>query len=96
VERLVISNFILAGSTLSRKHGVATFVHNKLSWTFVDQSPMNQHLSGCVSTWVDIRSLTSTNLFLPNLHQQLSQCFFTLTSILVILIANIQTGDTTP
>jgi len=35
----MIPNFTLAGSSLSRKHGLATFVHNKLSWTLVDQSP---------------------------------------------------------
>jgi len=38
----MIPNFTLAGSILSKKHGLATFVHNKLSWTLVDhydQSP---------------------------------------------------------
>jgi len=39
VDRLMMPNFTLAGSTLSRKHGFATFVHNKLNWTFVDQFP---------------------------------------------------------
>ena len=34
-----ISGFALAGSFLSRKHGVATFVHDQLRWTLVDQSP---------------------------------------------------------
>jgi len=36
---MMIPNFTLAGSTLSRKHDHVIFVHNKLSWTLVDQSP---------------------------------------------------------
>jgi len=38
VDRLMIPNFILAGSTLSKKYGLATSVFNKLSWILVDQS----------------------------------------------------------
>jgi len=97
VDRLMIPNFTLAGSTLSKKHGLATFIHNKLSWTFVDQSPDESAIEWlCIDVdGSDIRSLTSTNLLLPDLHQQPSQCSLTSTSILVILIANIQTGDAT-
>jgi len=35
----VISNLSLAGSILSRNHGLATFVHERLEWSLVDQSP---------------------------------------------------------
>jgi len=38
-DMLVISNFSLAGPVLSRKHSLATFVHDQLDWSLVDQSP---------------------------------------------------------
>ena len=38
IEKLVLPNYQLAGSSLSRKHGLATFVHERLSYTFLDQS----------------------------------------------------------
>ena len=37
-EKLVLPGFALAGATLSRKHGIATFVQQKLSWSFFRQS----------------------------------------------------------
>ena len=38
-EKLVLSNYQLAGFSLSRKHGLATFVHERLKWTLYNQSP---------------------------------------------------------
>jgi len=38
-DRLVIPKFSLAGSVLSRNHGLATFVHEQLEWTLFNQSP---------------------------------------------------------
>ena len=38
-EKLVLSGFAIAGATLSRKHGIATFVQEKLPWSFSGQSP---------------------------------------------------------
>ena len=38
-EKLVLSNYQLAGFYLSRKHGLATFVHERLKWTLYNQSP---------------------------------------------------------
>ena len=38
-EKLVLSNYQLAGSSLSRKHGLATFVHEQLRYTLLDQYP---------------------------------------------------------
>ena len=38
-EKLVIPNYQLAGSSLSRNHGLATFVHERLKYTLLDQSP---------------------------------------------------------
>ena len=37
-EKLVLPNYQLAGSSLSRKHGLATFVHERLRYTLLDQS----------------------------------------------------------
>ena len=39
VERLVLPSYHLAGFSLSRKHGLATFVHERLKWILIDQSP---------------------------------------------------------
>jgi len=38
-DKLVIPDFSLAGSVLSRNQGLATFVHERLEWSLVDQSP---------------------------------------------------------
>ena len=38
-EKLVLPNYQLAGSSLSRKHGLATFIHERLRYTLLDQSP---------------------------------------------------------
>ena len=38
-EKSVPLNYQLAGSSLSRKHGLATFVHERLRYTLLDQSP---------------------------------------------------------
>ena len=47
-EKLVIPNFSVAGSILSRNHGLATFVHERLEWSLVDQSlEQSERLSGC-------------------------------------------------
>jgi len=37
-DKLVIPNFSLAGSILSRNHGLVTFAHERLEWSLVDQS----------------------------------------------------------
>ena len=38
-DKLVIPGSALSGSCLNRIHGLATFVHERLKWTLVDQSP---------------------------------------------------------
>ena len=38
-EKLVLPHYQLAGSSLSRKHGLAMFVHKRLRYTLLDQSP---------------------------------------------------------
>ena len=58
----VISNFSLAGSVLSRKHGFATFVHEKLNWTLADHSP-----EGSATEWlcVDVSGVNIVNVYKP-------------------------------
>ena len=38
-EKLVLLNYQLTGSSLRRKHGLATFVHERLRYTLLNQSP---------------------------------------------------------
>ena len=38
-HRLVLPDHKLAGFSLSRKHSLVTFVHERLNWTLFDQSP---------------------------------------------------------
>jgi len=38
-DKLVIPSFALAGLVLSRNHGLATFVPERLEWSLIDQSP---------------------------------------------------------
>ena len=38
-EKLVIPRYTLAGSTSSMQHGLATFVHESLKWSYVEKSP---------------------------------------------------------
>ena len=54
-EKLVLPNYQLAGSSLSRKHGLATFVHEQLRYTLLDQSPLTSKSSGCVWTLMVIK-----------------------------------------
>ena len=43
-EKLVLPNYQLAGSSLSRKHGLATFVHEQLRYTLLDQSTLTSEI----------------------------------------------------
>ena len=43
-EKLVLPNYQLAGSSLSRKHGLAMFVHERLRYTLLDQSPLTSEI----------------------------------------------------
>jgi len=38
-DKLVIPNISPAGPVLCRTHGLATFAHERLEWSLVDQSP---------------------------------------------------------
>ena len=43
-EKLVLPNYQLAGSSLSRKHGLVTFVHERLRYMLLDQSPLTSEI----------------------------------------------------
>ena len=61
-DKLVIPNFSLAGSVLSRNHGLATFVHERMEWSLVDQSPEQSE-----TEWlcVDVAGYMIVNVYKP-------------------------------
>ena len=61
-DKLVIPGFGLAGSCLNRIHGLATFVHERLKWTLVDQSPFTSE-----TEWlrVDVDGYKIVNVYKP-------------------------------
>ena len=61
-EKLVLSNYQLAGFSLGRKHGLATFVHERLKWTLYDQSPTTSE-----TEWlcVDVDGHKIVNIYKP-------------------------------
>ena len=61
-ERLVLPNYQLAGFSLSRKHGLATFVHERLKWIHFDQSPPTSEIE-----WVcvDVDGYKIVNVYKP-------------------------------
>jgi len=58
----VIPNFSLAGSILSRNHGLATFVYKRLERSLVDQSPEQSE-----TAWlcVDVAGYKIVNVYKP-------------------------------
>ena len=61
-HKLTISGFAPAGFSLSRNHCLATFVPDRLKWTFVDQSPATSE-----SEWlcVDVDGYRIVNVYKP-------------------------------
>jgi len=62
----MIPNFTLTGSSQSRKNGLATFVHNKLSWTLVDQFPDESTIEWLC---IDVDRYKIVNIYKPPLSQ---------------------------
>ena len=61
-EKLVLPNYQLAGSSLSRKHDLVTFVHERLRYMLLDQSPPtseNERLC------VDVDGYKTVNIYKP-------------------------------
>ena len=61
-EKLVFPNYQLAGSSLSRKHGLATFVHERLRYTLLDQSPSTSEIERLC---VDVDGYKIVNVYKP-------------------------------
>ena len=61
-EKLVLPNYQLAGSSLSRKHGLATFVHERLRYTLLDQSPPTSEIEWLC---VDVDRYKIVNVYKP-------------------------------
>ena len=61
-EKFLLPNYQLAGSTLSRKHALATFFHKRLRYTLLDQSPPTLDIE-----WpcVDVDGYKIVNVYKP-------------------------------
>ena len=93
-EKLVLLNYQRAGSSLSRKHGLATFVDERLRYTLLDQSPPISEIQWLC---VDVDGYKIVNVY--NHHQRdcnpwISQCSHTPVFTLSILTAVMLTGVT--
>ena len=62
-DKLTIPGFTLAGSSLSRKHCLATFVHDRLKWILSDQSPATSPATEWLC--VDVDSYRIVNVCKP-------------------------------
>ena len=92
----MLSNYQLAGFSLSRKHGLATFVHKRLKWTLYDQYPTTSE-----TEWlcVDVDGYKIVNIYKPppkRLQVSDLQCLLTLVCMRVISTAPMSTGVITP
>ena len=61
-QKLVLPNYQLAGSSLSRNHGLATFVHERLRYTLLDQSPPTSEIEWLC---VDVDGYKIVNVYKP-------------------------------
>ena len=61
-QSLVLSDYQLAGISLGRKHGLATFVHERPKWTIFDQSPLTSE-----PEWlsIDVDGYKIVNVYKP-------------------------------
>jgi len=94
-DKLVIPKLSLAGSVLSRNHGLATFVHERLEWLLVDQSPDQSE-----TEWlcVDVAGYKIINVYKPprsRLSPTTIPTFHTPACTLATSIASMSTWVTT-
>ena len=69
-DKLTIPGLALAGSSLSRNHVLSTFVHDRLKWTLVDQSPVTSEIEWLC---VDVEGYRMVNVYkLPPTRLQAS------------------------
>ena len=74
-EKLVLPSYQLARYSLSRKHGLATFVHERLRYTLLDQSLPTSEIEWLC---VDVDSYKIVNVYKPpptQLQSPISQYF---------------------
>ena len=93
-EKLVLPNYQLAGSSSSKKHGFATFVHERLRYTLLNQSPPTLEIK-----WqcVDVDGYKIVNVYKPpptRLRNWIFRCFITPVFTLAILTVAMLTGAT--
>ena len=95
-QRLVLLDYQLAGFSLNRKHGLATFVHERLKWTLSTNIHLHRSLNGCASTLMDIRQSTFTNLHRFVCKNPISRYSHIPVSMLATLIASMSLGFMMP
>ena len=87
-EKLVLPNYQLAGSSLSRKHGLATFVHERLRYTLLDQSPPTSEIEWLC---VDVDGYKIVNVYKPWISQYFLTPVFTLAILTVVMLTGVTT-----
>ena len=94
-EKLVLPNYQLAGSSLGRKHGLATFVHERLRYMLLDQSSPTSEIEWLC---VDVDGYKIVNVYKPQPMRlqtlDLPVCFLTPVCTLAILTVVKLTGIT--
>ena len=95
-DKLTISGFALTRSSLSREHGLVTFVHDWLKWILVDQSPAAWETKWLCVNVDGCRIVNIYKLNLRNCKRLISQCSLTPFSMLEILIVHMSTGAIKP
>ena len=92
-KMLKLPSFALAWSSLSRKHGLATFVLERLKYTLLKQSPLKSE----TKWWcVDVDGYKTINVYKPpptRLQPLISRCFLIPVVMLVILTGRMLTRD---
>ena len=63
-QKLILPSYQLAGSSLSKKHGLATLVHERLRYTLLDQSPPTSEIK-CLCMDVDGYKIVNVYKSLP-------------------------------
>ena len=94
-DKLVIPNYILAGHNPSRKHGLATFVHERLTWKLVNQSPQDSEIEWLC---IEVEDHYIVNVYKPppsQLQPSSSLCSPTPAFMLATLTVSIPIGGTT-
>ena len=90
---LVFANLELAGSSSSKKYGLATFVHERLNWTLCIQSSSSSDTEWLCGMLMDIKSSTSTGVHQHDSKHLIFYSSLTLVLTLVILTNYTLIGD---